>query len=403
MKSNPVIVSQLSDDILEPGAQQELFIDTRDITSFAINFKAPDVHSSFDKIAETLNKLSKLLGLSIGPARRQLQLYQTHWVIKTYGCVLSHHPQNQPKATFDLRCNYFLDDTDSLFQQHTTPINAKQQEGLEYLINFSVKTSWLEQYPGVEAQLQEVLYDLVDVIVKDSPHNQTQLGSFHLLQGLSNWGSLKSLIKTIPPVEFNALHYAGSPKTRFEELTSWVKSDESGIALLYGPSGTGKSWYLRMLISQFSASEGIIYAKSEDVIQAMSNTNFLQKIREKSKLGSVTLILEDAEALLVSRETGDSPSTIISGLLNTTDGILADIYPLKIIATFNTSFKNIDKALTRPGRLKFNLEFDKLDVEQANQVLSTLNASVKVTKPTTLAALFNHAEVPDHATKPIGF
>ncbi len=89
----------------------------------------------------------------------------------------------------------------------------------------------------------------------------------------------------------------------------------------------------------------------------------------------------------------------LSSLLNATDGLFGDLLDLRIIATTNAKKLDIDPALLRPGRLLKQLEFEKLSMEQSNQVLQRLcseksinSDSIKLfTKPQTLAEIYQHA------------
>lgn len=69
----------------------------------------------------------------------------------------------------------------------------------------------------------------------------------------------------------------------------------------------------------------------------------------------LTIVIEDAEDLLVSRDTNHNSG--ISMLLNLTDGLLGQSLGIQVICTFNTHVSNIDRALLRKGRLIALYEF----------------------------------------------
>ena len=106
---------------------------------------------------------------------------------------------------------------------------------------------------------------------------------------------------------------------------------------------------------------------------------------------NVVLVIEDAEELIVSRDSNQNSQ--LSFLLNLTDGLIADSLGIQIIATFNTDLKNIDKALLRKGRLTAIYEFKELEFQKANKLLNHLMIEdFETLKPMTLADVFNYKE-----------
>ena len=71
------------------------------------------------------------------------------------------------------------------------------------------------------------------------------------------------------------------------------------------------------------------------------------------------------------------------------DGLLSDVFNIKIIATFNEDIKKVDDALLRKGRLIYRYEFKELSVEKTNKLLKSLKINHEATEPMTLADIFN--------------
>ena len=105
------------------------------------------------------------------------------------------------------------------------------------------------------------------------------------------------------------------------------------------------------------------------------------------------LIIEDAEKALLARAPGEE-SSLVSAILNITDGIMGNVFNIAIIATYNSPRNDVDKALLRKGRLKGEYKFDKLPVEQAQKLLDENKIKFKATEPMSLADIFN-TDVPD--------
>jgi hypothetical protein len=191
-------------------------------------------------------------------------------------------------------------------------------------------------------------------------------------------------------------------------LLAKLKKNESGIALLHGQPGGGKSFFIKVLISQLPNKRIIFlptrFAQNLDNLEL---TNFL--LENPNSL----LIVEDADDLIRSRE-GKEGNSNISMLLNIADGILGDSLKIQFLCTVNTALTNIDPAILRAGRCMGTYLFDKLSVEKSNRLMAelckgkSLAEPIIFNEPKTLAEIFNtkDAAVIDYKVnnfKPIGF
>lgn len=183
--------------------------------------------------------------------------------------------------------------------------------------------------------------------------------------------------------------------TRLVSILS--EKESSGLILLHGAPGTGKTSYLRHLIRKVDAN--FIYLPS-NVVHNLGEPSFIPFI---SRLKGAVIILEDCEDLLRPR-TSDVNSEI-SMLLNLADGLLGDALRFKIICTFNANIHEIDSAMVRKGRLLCRYEFEKLSLEKTNALLKEKGHDVVSDVPLTLADIYNY-NLPDNQmskNKKIGF
>lgn len=171
-----------------------------------------------------------------------------------------------------------------------------------------------------------------------------------------------------------------------------IIEDESqaDLILFYGEPGTGKSSLIKHLILEYPDTQFIFLDAC--VLASVQPAKFVNFLTENE---NTVLILEDCEKILASRENADN--SIMSTILNITDGVISDILGIKLICTFNTSLSKIDKAILRKGRLSLKYEFKKLSAEKA-KALGYNNEG-------TLADIFNEEEndFSKQNTRKIGF
>jgi len=174
----------------------------------------------------------------------------------------------------------------------------------------------------------------------------------------------------------------------------------SGIVLLHGDPGTGKTTFIKHLTSLIKDKDIIFIPPS--TAEALSEPSIIPFLMDHR---NSILIIEDAEKVISDRESGGS-SVGVSNILNLTDGILGDCLNIQIIATFNMKKERIDKALLRKGRLIAEHKFSNLSVADSNALLKYLGKDNKVTVPTSLADIYNiDTEIfkEDDNVKKIGF
>lgn len=182
-------------------------------------------------------------------------------------------------------------------------------------------------------------------------------------------------------IDFDTM-YPSEFKDASKEIVKAVDDDsKAGLIILHGQPGTGKTNYLRWLTSQ--TERRIVFIPPEMVAQ-LTSPEFVTFLLENK---GITFIVEDAESTLSPRM--GSEKSIVSTILNLTDGLLGDVLQCQFICTFNTELTNIDPALLRPGRLLVRQEFRNLTVEESNKYLESVDSDVRVDKDKSLAELTN--------------
>jgi hypothetical protein len=211
--------------------------------------------------------------------------------------------------------------------------------------------------------------------------------------------SLKE-IKSKKPVIPLTKNYNDDLAPLHDALIKALKKEHSGgLVLFHGVPGTGKSTYIRFLISY--VRKKIIFL-SPRIAGNLDDPGFTKLLTENP---NSVIIIEDAEDLLVSRNSNQNSG--ISMLLNLTDGLLGTSLGIQFICTFNTPVTNIDNALLRKGRLIALYEFGRLSPEKSRALLTNLGArDFMVTQPMTLADIYNASKPAfqlEAKRNPIGF
>ena len=177
-----------------------------------------------------------------------------------------------------------------------------------------------------------------------------------------------------------------------------LQKNESGMILLHGDPGTGKTTYIKHLIYKFLDKEFIFI--QNDFVRDLLKPSFISFLLQNK---NAILIIEDAEKVVVTRENSMNDS-VVSTILQLTDGLFSDYLNIKIICTFNTNIERIDKALLRKGRMIAKYKFTALSHEKTAALAKKLGHE-NISGSLTLADIFglDQRGFDQPTKKPIGF
>ncbi|MEP1306943.1 MAG: AAA family ATPase [Balneola sp.] len=200
------------------------------------------------------------------------------------------------------------------------------------------------------------------------------------------------------PYKNDVIQYLGEDLIQFKEqlIHEINQQNRSGLYLLHGKPGTGKTSFIKSVLSETDKDTIFITPAFTESLTAPNLINLLMDHPD------TILVIEDAETVLMKRQADNSNA--VSNLLNLTDGFPADFLNLNIICTFNTNIENIDPALLREGRLSGIREFKKLNPDQANLLAEEMGYDLNTKTPMTLAEICNYkAKKYDLDANGIGF
>jgi hypothetical protein len=160
------------------------------------------------------------------------------------------------------------------------------------------------------------------------------------------------------------LHYGHEFNDWSTNFLMRLRQKRTGVTILRGEPGTGKTTYLRYLTHKLRRTHRFYYLPLcvYPMLAAPAAVDFWTEQNEEYKRFKKVVILEDAESLLMQRASDNQVN--LSNLLNISDGFLGEMLKLHVICTINCPLAKIDPAILRPGRLVAMREFVRLSVSQ---------------------------------------
>lgn len=166
-----------------------------------------------------------------------------------------------------------------------------------------------------------------------------------------------------------------------DKIREALMSDDSGILILHGMPGCGKTSFIRNLI--YSIDRKFVFLDSS-CFHSITDASFIDLlVTNRNRI----FVLEDCETLLQDRASGN---TQLAALLNLSDGILGDSLSLKFLCTFNSDLSRIDPAILRKGRLKIKYEFGKLKADKVQKLAAKLGKTIPENIDMPLCDVYNY-------------
>ena len=172
----------------------------------------------------------------------------------------------------------------------------------------------------------------------------------------------------------------------YNDICKFLEDRVSGLIILRGVKGSGKTSLIRHLISSIPKNYIIV---TNAIAEDLASPTFMSFMLEHK---DSIFILEDCEQILLKRTEGNIFGGAITNILNMSDGLMSDIFNIKFICTFNADINKIDDALLRKGRCYAHYEFKKLDAKKTQVLLNERNITLDKYEPMTLADIYNYGD-----------
>ena len=222
-----------------------------------------------------------------------------------------------------------------------------------------------------QSNIQEVQRFLNEILTNNVPsENKIDI----IIQTQSGFEFVEHTIKPLS-LDIDRM-YNDDFRPVYDHIVDKLNNSGKGIVLLHGGKGCGKTNFIKYLTS--IVNKKFVFVPI-NMIGHISSPSFIGDLIENK--GGV-LVIEDCEQYIQDR--GTSSNTIVSSLLQITDGMLGDVMDMQVICTFNTDLTKVDDALRREGRLIAEYEFGKLSAEKTREL-----SKGKYNEPKTLAEIYN--------------
>ena len=168
----------------------------------------------------------------------------------------------------------------------------------------------------------------------------------------------------------------------YDDIVKFLDQRESGLIVMRGKMGTGKTTMIRHLLSQHPKEYIVV---TNTIAGHLAQPEFVAFMLEHK---DSIFILEDCEQILMERSENTFGGAI-ANILNMSDGLLSDIFNIKFICTFNADINKVDPALLRKGRCYVNYEFKELSEDKVRKLNEKYKLDLSEIKAMTLADIYN--------------
>lgn len=214
----------------------------------------------------------------------------------------------------------------------------------------------------------------------------------------------------VPSLAEIHLNYPSHVRQALKGLATAFRPGSDGrLMLWHGLPGSGKTWALRGLASEWRDWCRLRYVTDPErlleepgyLVDVIHSRPGIDRDGKDWRL----VVLEDTGELLAA-DARQQAGQGLSRLLNVADGLLGQSANIFFLVTTNEDLRTLHPAVSRPGRCAQVLEFGALSPEESNRWLAAQGCELTVARPTTLAELFavrDGTDISASRRQPVGF
>lgn len=213
--------------------------------------------------------------------------------------------------------------------------------------------------------------------------------------GLSNTGLELERVETKIDLDTVESFYNSKTIKEVNKLIKKIKKSQTGLSILYGERGTGKTSIIHHLASKLDRI--VIFIPNNMIEHTINNPEFRKFIKKYNK---VLLVLDDCE--MSFNEYFVKSNFIVNNLLQLVDGFLSDTIDLSIVTIFNVEDEEeIDHNLLNSNNLIDIIQFDKLTESEANELSEHIGEKTRFKSNTKLIDVVKKRKILNN--KKLGF
>jgi len=250
----------------------------------------------------------------------------------------------------------------------------------------SLKWEYHIAFSTLEEKEMLRLADIKEALAHDKESIQGEIYSLVVRQG-----GLKTETLHFFEEEIIEENYSESVVKGYRDVIEEMKLEIpfGRLVIFSGAPGVGKSFLLRSMISEIDNSVNILVpSKMASTLDNPELLSLLLGFRTRQNANEcITFFIEDADACLAPRMSDNI--SVVSSLLNLTDGLFGTALNLRIITTTNAEKPDFDPAMVRAGRLLKHIEVPHLSPGEAERAYKRMTGKDTVfIGKTTLAEVY---------------
>jgi hypothetical protein len=217
-------------------------------------------------------------------------------------------------------------------------------------------------------RIQKIIEELNECIIDFCEDETNKLNTVTIgLNGLE--------IEPVDPLDIDMdnfdMFYSKKTYKEIEKLVKDIKKSTSGLSILYGERGNGKTSVINYIASKLDRI--VIFIPNNMIEHTISNPDFRRFLKRYSK---PVIIIDDCEMLL--NDAFSRSNMFVNNLMQMVDGFLSDSIEANILTIFNVEDENeIDHSLLDCNNLLRVIEFPELSSEESTDLSSHIGLNKK--------------------------